>query len=146
MMIAQIRSGFYTHTMNDSDENPGADSLRIDKWLWCARFFKSRAQASQAVAGGLVHVGGARVKPSRAVRIGETVAITRGEQRWEVIVRSIPQRRGPAPEARTHYEETPASVQARERRQAMAQLRAPAPGGRPDKRERRELRNFLKKG
>lgn len=131
-----------------ASENPpagSAEGLRIDKWLWCTRFFKSRSQATQAVTGGLVHVGGERVKPSRVVHVGDTLAITRGDLQWEVIVQSIPQRRGPAPEARLHYLETQQSVQARERRQALARLRAPAPDGRPDKHQRRELRN-LKKG
>ncbi len=126
-------------------ENPTAAGLRIDKWLWCTRFFKSRSQATQAVTGGLVHVGGDRVKPSRMVHVGDSLSITRGDVEWEVIVHSIPQRRGPAPEARSHYVETERSVLARERRQAMARLRAPAPDGRPDKHQRRELRN-LKKG
>lgn len=128
-----------------SADKPTIEGLRIDKWLWCARFFKSRAQATQAVSGGLVHVGGERVKPSRVLHVGDTLVVTRGDLRWEVIVQSIPQRRGPAPEARSHYTETEASILARERRQAMARLRAPAPPGRPDKHDRRELRN-LKKG
>jgi ribosome-associated heat shock protein Hsp15 len=132
--------------MHDADQdNPTRDGLRIDKWLWCTRFFKSRAQATQAVTGGLVHVGGDRVKPSRVIHVGDTLLITRGDQRWEVVVHSIPERRGPAPEARSHYAESPQSIAARERRQEMARLRAPAPDGRPDKHERRELRN-LKKG
>jgi ribosome-associated heat shock protein Hsp15 len=132
--------------MSETDpENANGAGLRIDKWLWCTRFFKSRSQATQAVTGGLIHVGGERVKPSRLVHVGDTLTITRGDARWEVVVRSLPQRRGPAPEARSHYVETEQSIAARERRQAMARLRAPAPDGRPDKHERRELRN-LKKG
>ena len=119
--------------------------VRIDKWLWCTRFFKSRSQATQAVTGGLVHVGGERVKPSRVVHVGDTLSITHGDQQWVVIVQSIPVRRGPAPEARAHYAETPQSTLARERKQAQARLRAPAPDGRPDKHERRQLRD-LKKG
>ncbi|MET0986148.1 MAG: S4 domain-containing protein [Steroidobacteraceae bacterium] len=133
------------HESVPENEVSAGAGLRIDKWLWCVRFFKSRSQATQAVTGGLVHVGGERVKPSRAVHIGDTLSITRGDQRWVVIVQSIPQRRGPAPEARSHYVETPQSVAARERKQEQARLRAPAPEGRPDKHERRELRN-LKKG
>lgn len=126
-------------------EGSAGAGLRIDKWLWCTRFFKSRSQATQAVTGGLVHVGGERVKPSRAVHVGDTLSITRGDQQWVVIVQSIPQRRGPAPEARAHYVETSQSLAARERKQEQARHRAPAPEGRPDKHDRRELRN-LKKG
>ncbi|MET0659085.1 MAG: S4 domain-containing protein [Steroidobacteraceae bacterium] len=133
------------HESVPENEGSSGAGLRIDKWLWCARFFKSRSQATQAVTGGLVHVGGERVKPSRAVHIGDTLSITRGDQQWVVIVQSIPQRRGPAPEARFHYVETAQSIAARERKQEQARLRAPAPEGRPDKHERRELRN-LKKG
>lgn len=123
------------------NEQAKTDGLRIDKWLWCTRFFKSRSQATQAVVGGLVHVGGERVKPSRDVHIGDVIQITRGDTRWEVVVQSIPPRRGPAPEAQTHYQETPASVAERERRRENARL-VPAPDGRPDKHARRELRHL----
>ena len=88
--------------------------LRVDKWLWCARFYKSRSQATTAVAGGLVHVNGERVKPSRAVHVDDRIAITRDELRFEVVIRGLPVRRGPATEARTFYVETEASVAARE--------------------------------
>src|ERR1044072_1955877 len=108
----------------DQPENPG---LRIDKWLWCARFFKSRAQATTAVAGGLVHVNGERVKPSRAVHVDDRTEITRDEQRFEVVILSLPVRRGPAPEARTHYVETEASIAAREQKREHSRLAPPAP-------------------
>src|ERR1041384_5928799 len=88
--------------------------LRIDKWLWCARFFKSRAQATTAVAGGLVHVNGERVKPSRAGHVDAGSEIRRDERRFELVTRAPPARRGPAPEARSHYVETQASIAARE--------------------------------
>ncbi|NLG76497.1 MAG: RNA-binding S4 domain-containing protein [Xanthomonadaceae bacterium] len=117
-------------------------SLRIDKWLWCARFFKSRSQATAAVAGGLVHVNDERVKPSREVRIEDRIRITRDEARIELIVLGIPVRRGPAPEARTHYVETEESIAARERRRALQRLAAPAPMTRPDKHARRALREL----
>lgn len=121
---------------------PGVKSLRIDKWLWCARFFKSRSQATAAVAGGLVHVNDERVKPSREVRVDDRVRITRDEARIEIIVLGIPLRRGPAPEARTHYAETEESVAARERRRELQRLAAPAPTTRPDKHARRALREL----
>ncbi len=116
--------------------------LRIDKWLWCARFFKSRAQATAAVAGGLVHVNGERVKPARAVHVDDRIDITRDELRFEIVVLSLPVRRGPAPEARSHYVETEASIAAREQRRANARLAPPAPEGRPDKHARRMLRDL----
>ena len=116
--------------------------LRIDKWLWCTRFYKSRSQATTAVAGGLVHVNGERVKPSRAVNVDDRIEITRDELRFEVVIRSLPVRRGPAPEARSHYVETDASIAAREQRRERARLAPPAPEGRPDKHARRILRDL----
>lgn len=120
-------------------------SLRIDKWLWFTRFFKSRSQATDAVAGGLVHVNGERVKPSRTVQIEDRVQITRDETRFEVIVRGLPTRRGPAPEAQLHYEETAQSVAARERVREQRRMAAPAPDGRPDKHARRVLRDLRRR-
>lgn len=116
--------------------------LRIDKWLWCTRFYKSRSQATTAVAGGLVHVNGERVKPSRAVHADDRIEITRDELRFEVVILSLPVRRGPAPEARTHYVETEASVAAREQKRERSRLAPPAPVGRPDKHARRLLRDL----
>jgi ribosome-associated heat shock protein Hsp15 len=115
---------------------------RIDRWLWCARFYKSRALASRAVAGGKVHVNGERVKPSRAIAPGDRLSITRGAQALEVLVHALPERRGPASEASRCYEETPASVARREQlreQHALAAAFAPRPEARPHKRERRLL-------
>lgn len=121
---------------------PVPASLRIDKWLWFTRFFKSRSQATDAVAGGLVHVNDERVKPSREVRAGDRLVITRDEVRFEVVVSAIPRRRGPATEAAMHYAETPQSLLQRERRREQARHAPPAPDGRPDKHARRALRNL----
>jgi ribosome-associated heat shock protein Hsp15 len=118
------------------------EGLRIDKWLWCARFYKSRSQATAAVAGGLVHVNGERVKASRAVHVDDRIEITRDELRFEVVIRGLPVRRGPAPEARALYVETEASVAAREQRRERSRLAPPAPVGRPDKHARRMLRDL----
>lgn len=123
-------------------ERDGEAGLRIDKWLWCARFFKSRSQATAAVTGGLVHVNGERVKPSRAVYVDDWIEITRDEQRFEIVIQGLPVRRGPAPEARSHYVETEASVAAREQRREHSRLAPPAPAGRPDKHARRLLRDL----
>ena len=116
--------------------------IRIDKWLWCARFFKSRSQATDAVAGGLVHVNDERVKPSRLVQLEDRIRITKDEMRIEIIVQGFPQRRGPAPEARSHYMETPESIAARETRRELSRLSGPAPDGRPDKHGRRAIREL----
>jgi ribosome-associated heat shock protein Hsp15 len=128
--------------VDDDREAPARPGLRVDKWLWCARFFKSRSQATDAVAGGLVHVNGERVKPARLVHVDDRLLITRDETLFEIVVRSLPVRRGPAPEARTHYVETDASIAARERRREHARLAPPAPMGRPDKHARRALRHL----
>ena len=127
------------------DPTTNASSLRLDKWLWCARFFKSRSQATDAVNGGLVHVNGERVKASRAIHADDRLTITRDEYRTEVIVQGIPTRSGPAIEAQSFYVETEQSIAAREVRRARARLAAPAPEGRPDKHDRRALRDLRRK-
>ena len=116
--------------------------VRIDKWLWAARFFKTRSTATDAVLGGRVHVNGARVKPSKEIRAGDTVEIRVGQLAWTVVVRGISDKRGPASLAATLYEETPESAAAREQR--AAELRASRPlgadlGGRPTKQARRHI-------
>lgn len=125
--------------MSESDSQA---ALRIDKWLWFARFFKSRSQATDAVGGGLVHVNGERVKPARELRIGDTLAITRGDARYEVTVVAIPVRRGPASEAQRTYVESAESIAERARKREHARLAPPAPFGRPDKHDRRALRSL----
>jgi len=118
---------------------------RIDRWLWCARFQRSRSLAATAVSGGKVHVNGERVKPSRDIAIGDRLDITHGTDVWTVIVRSLPSRRGPVTEARSCYEETTDSelrrAVARERRQIERRSET-APAGRPDKRGRRAIRQL----
>lgn len=130
------------------DEGVGADALRVDRWLWCVRLYKSRAQAAEAVAGGRVHVNGGRVKPARALRVGDRVAVSVQGRDVEIDVRAIPARRGPAPEARACYEETAESVERglRWREQhRLAALAAPRPDERPDKKSRRELIELARK-
>jgi ribosome-associated heat shock protein Hsp15 len=118
------------------------EQLRIDKWLWAARFFKARGAATEAVLGGRVHVNGERVKPSREVRPGDTVEVTVGRVRRTVVVRALAERRGPASVAATLYEETPESIAERERLKAERRLARP-PGAdlgvRPTKQARRRL-------
>lgn len=119
------------------------ESIRIDQWLWAARFFKTRALAKQAVEAGRVQVGNAACKPSRAVRAGDAIVVTRGEERFEIEVLALSARRGPASIAQQLYREDEASIARRtaerERRQAERAGYAP-PESRPDKRARRLIR------
>jgi ribosome-associated heat shock protein Hsp15 len=120
-----------------------SERLRIDKWLWAARFFKTRSLAAQAVEGGRVRLNGARVKPAKDVKPGDEIAVHIGELEWVVAVRALAARRGPAEEARKLYDERDES---RARREAILEARRhePEPGfglrGRPTKRDRRMLR------
>ncbi len=118
----------------------GSDRLRLDKWLWAARFFKTRSLASQAIDLGRVCVDGERVKPAREVKIGDRLLIQAGEQRFEILVRALSATRGPAPVARELYQETGESL-ARRARQAEQRTAEPARSikGRPTKRDRRDL-------
>ena len=141
-------TGPYNRAVSQHDHDspgPGTATLRIDKWLWCARFFKSRGLAQEAVEGGHVQVNGERVKASRQVRLGDRLRITRERERFEVEVTGIPARRGPAPEARQHFRETPESEAARAHARELDRLSAPTSSGRPDKRERRDLIRVLKR-
>lgn len=119
------------------------EQTRLDKWLWAARFFKTRSLAAAAVAGGLVHLNGARAKPSHAVKIGDELIITRNQTTFTVQVVAIGERRQSATIAQVLYEESEASIAAREA--IAAQKRADpwtqvfAAGRRPSKRERREI-------
>ncbi len=116
--------------------------MRIDKWLWAARFFKTRSLATEAVAGGRVHVEGARAKPARDVRVGETVSVTVGETTTVVVVRALADKRGPASQAALLYDETEESRLARERRRELRRMAPPLGAdmaGRPSKRDRRRL-------
>jgi ribosome-associated heat shock protein Hsp15 len=120
-------------------------SVRVDKWLWAARFFKTRSAATDAVLGGRVHVGGARVKPSRELRVGETVELTQGTLRRTLVVAGLGDRRGPASVAVTLDEETPESLRLREQHALERKLSAPRSfGTRPTKVERRRLEALRK--
>ncbi len=124
------------------------EKVRVDKWLWAARFFKTRSLASKAVKGGHIHVNGVRVKPSRTIMAGERLKIQRGPEELTVDVLALSSRRGPAKIAQTLYLETENSRVRREAaREQRRLIRAPAakPHRRPDKRERRKIRQFLRK-
>lgn len=118
------------------------DDTRLDKWLWAARFFKTRSLAIQAINGGKVRINDERAKPSKKLLVGMTVAVNLGEIEKTVVVRKLSERRGPAVEAEALYQETPESVQKREMQAEQRKLMAfaPTPEGRPDKKQRRQLR------
>ncbi len=124
------------------------DDVRIDKWLWAARFYKTRALAQAAIENGRVSIDGQRVKPARIVRIGDTIGLRAGDQERVVVVRGLSAVRGPAPVAQALYEETAESVARRERQAAERRLHVePARSivhGRPTKHERRELERLRK--
>ena len=119
------------------------DSLRIDKWLWAARFYKTRSLAAEEIGKGRVQINGQDAKASREVKSGDRVRLRQGPVEREVLVRGISGARGPAPVAQQLYEETPESVQARETAAQQRRLAAePAHSieqGRPTKRERRQI-------
>jgi ribosome-associated heat shock protein Hsp15 len=124
------------------------DRVRIDKWLWAARFFKTRGAATEAVTGGHVHVNGERVKPARDVKQGDRLEIRRGQQRFTVVVTGLAERRGPASAAAELYEETPESIAEREKRREERRLAKPLGAdlsARPTKRDRRRL-DALRRG
>jgi ribosome-associated heat shock protein Hsp15 len=118
------------------------DNVRIDKWLWAARFFKTRSLATEAVDTGRVKLDGERIKPARPVKIDDKLTIDNGADTWEVLVLAISDQRGPAPVARQLYQETEASVARRENEHEARKLyREPGSTikGRPTKRDRRQL-------
>lgn len=116
--------------------------VRVDKWLWAARFFKTRSLASDAVSGGKIKLNSSAPKPAREVKVGDRLEISNGEVRWEVIIQGLSEKRGPAPEARLLYEETAESIAAREaeqQRRKFTQEPAAEIYGRPTKRDRRQI-------
>ncbi|HKC40404.1 MAG TPA: RNA-binding S4 domain-containing protein [Gemmatimonadales bacterium] len=120
-----------------------ADSrVRLDRWLWAARFFKTRALSAAAIAGGKVQVNGTRAKPAKQLQVGDSLRIRIGPYEWLITVRALSERRGPPKTAQTLYDESAAGRAARERLAELHKI-APAPTyqgkGRPTKKERREI-------
>ena len=131
-----------------SDQDIDAE-IRLDKWLWAARFFKTRSLAADAVSGGKIEVNGDRAKPSRSVRAGDKLTIRHGLYEWIIIVKGLVRLRGSAAQARQLYEETEES--ARKRESAIARLKLERPpefdmAGRPSKKDRRAIARFTKRG
>lgn len=128
--------------MSRADDDASHERLRLDKWLWAARFFKTRTLAADAIDAGRIQLNEARAKPSREVRVGDRLDIQTGELRCTVIVQALSGRRGPAEEARRLYQETADSL---ERREVVREQRRLAPEptqmlhGRPTKTQRREI-------
>ncbi len=122
--------------------------VRIDKWLWAARFFKTRTLAVKAVTGGRVHLNGSRVKAARMVAVGDRMSITIGSAEFVITVRALSDRRGPATVARTLYDEDEESIRRREEQRELRRMAGAGfsrPHGRPDKRARRKIREFIRK-
>ena len=134
---------------NDDHEDDDDGRVRLDKWLWAARFFKTRSLAAEAVSGGKVTMRGDRVKPARPLQVGDEIAIRLGPYEHVVSVRALSARRGPATVAATLYEETPESLAARTRLAEQLKM-APAAlvyeeKGRPTKRDRRDIEKWRKR-
>ena len=125
-----------------------SDKLRLDKWLWAARFFKTRSLSAQAVNGGKVHVNGNRVKASRPVNIGDELMVTRGAVEFKLKVLGISSYRRPAVEARMLYEEDEESIVTREENRELRRMFNSSharPAAKPNKRDRRKIKKFVRK-
>lgn len=124
-----------------------AGSVRIDKWLWAARFYKTRSLAADAVTGGKVELNGERPKPARGVKVGDVLRLRIGVYEHRLVVRDLSDRRGPASVARTLYEETADSVAARAKLAERMRYEMPlgAETGRPSKKDRRDLNRYRRR-
>ncbi len=124
---------------------PDKATVRLDKWLWAARFYKTRALARTQVDGGKVHYNGARTKPSKLVEVGATIRLWSGHDEREVVVMALSDKRGPASLAQKLYQETTASLEKRQQNAEARRLNAlhnPHPDAKPDKKQRRKLVQF----
>lgn len=131
------------------DKENATPQVRLDKWLWAARFLKTRSLAAEAIDGGKVHVNGERAKRSRIVRIGDRLEITRGREQFVVTVKDLSERRGPGSVAALLYEETEQSKQERKiasEQQRLNAMSSPGPDRRPTKQQRRKIIRFTGKG
>ncbi|MFB5174147.1 ribosome-associated heat shock protein Hsp15 [Erwinia amylovora] len=129
-------------------EKPG-EGVRLDKWLWAARFYKTRAAAREMIEGGKVHYNGQRSKPSKLVEVAASLTLRQGTDQRTVVIAAISDKRGPATEAQLLYRETAESIEKREKvalARKMNALSMPHPDRRPDKKERRDLMKFKYSG
>ncbi|CUU22553.1 Heat shock protein 15 [Duffyella gerundensis] len=125
------------------------EGVRLDKWLWAARFYKTRAVAREMIEGGKVHYNGQRSKPSKIVELNAELTLRQGNDERTIVVNSISDQRRPATEAQQLYTETAASIEKREKNaiaRKMNSLSMPHPDRRPDKKERRDLMKFKLSG
>jgi ribosome-associated heat shock protein Hsp15 len=125
-----------------------SDSVRLDKWLWAARFYKTRALATAAINGGHVHLNGTRPKPSRAIQPGDELEIRRGPETYQITIETLSTHRGPATEARKLYRESEESYARRHQEREQRRLEAaaqPQTARRPDKQGRRKIIKFINK-
>ena len=133
--------------MTGNHSNP--DSIRLDKWLWAARFFKTRTLATEAVTRGKVLVNGSRAKSSRRIQVNDMLLIRKGPYEWKVVVENLSEKRGPAKDAIRLYSESGSSINKRNNLSRIMQLdrlSRPTTDKRPDKKERRKLLTFKKLG
>ena len=124
------------------------ETQRLDKWLWAARFFKTRALATEAVNGGKVHLNGERVKPGRNIKAGDSLKITRGLMEFDIVIQALSKQRRPAREAQQLYEETEQSLELRAERARMlkeSSAQLPHTEKRPSKKQRRQIVRFKRK-
>ncbi len=121
------------------------DTVRLDKWLWASRFFKTRKNAVEAISGGKVHLNGSRTKPSRNIHIGDMLEITRENYRYHVEVIALNDKRRPAKEAQLLYQENEESIKARESEREMRKMNSASviqPDKKPNKKERRQINKW----
>lgn len=126
-----------------------AEAVRLDKWLWAARFYKTRAVARDMIEGGKVHYNGQRSKPSKLVEVNAQLTLRQGNDERTIIIQSVADQRRPATEAQQMYAETAESIEKREKialARKMNALSMPHPDRRPDKKERRDLMKFKNSG
>jgi ribosome-associated heat shock protein Hsp15 len=142
MAVLVRQPQLYIMSSAKSAAEPNSPTLRLDKWLWACRFYKTRALAKEMIDGGKVHYNGQRCKASRSVELGATVKLAQGTDEKVVIVKGLSEKRLSAPLAQALYEETEASVEQRLKRAELRKtnsLFAPHPDTKPDKKERRKL-------
>ncbi|MEO8164639.1 MAG: S4 domain-containing protein [Betaproteobacteria bacterium] len=128
-------------------DDEGGQRVRIDKWLWAARFYKTRSLATDAVESGKVQVNGERVKPAKLLKTGELLSIRNGYVVWQITVIGLSEQRGSAPVAAKLYSESDQSREARAQQSALRKLERqsnPFPGGRPTKKQRRQIIRFIR--